>query len=172
MQFIKYLFGLSLFLLVASTCSAQIVFQKISLEEAKTLAQQQKKEIFIDFWATWCKPCIAMEKETFSDPEVAKAVNAKYIPLKIDVDYFDGMDVKEMYNVGVLPTILIINANGDVQRRLLGQKSPEGLMQELDLPYYGNGGILVDVDPTEQDAGTAEPKKECKLVRWWKNLWN
>lgn len=169
MQTTKHLL-IAVLILIAKASSAQIKFQKVSLEEAKVLAQQQNKDIFIDFWAVWCKPCLAMEKETFSDKEVGKAINAKYIPMKIDVDYFEGMDVKEEYNVGVLPTILIINANGDVQRRLLGQKSPEGLMQELDLPYYGSGVKIVDVEPTEQDAGTT--KKECKLVRWWKNLWN
>lgn len=168
---IKHLFSLSV-LLATLTTSAQIKFQKISLEEAKEQAQQQNKEIFIDFWAIWCKPCLAMEKETFSDPEVGKAINSKYIPIKIDVDYFDGMDAKEMYNVGVLPTILIINANGDVQRRLLGQKSPASLMQELNLPYYGSGGTIVDVDPTEQDAGKKKHKKESKFRRWWRSLWN
>ncbi len=170
MQTNKSLFILGLFLALSTLSNAQIAFQKISLEEAKTQARQQNKEIFIDFWATWCKPCIAMEKETFSDIEVSAAINAKYIPLKIDVDFFEGMDIKEMYNVGVLPTILIINASGEVQRRLIGQKSPESLMAELDLPYYGRGGKIVDVDATEQEA--SEPKKECKLVRWWKNLWN
>ena len=113
----------SLILLITIMGNAQIQFQKISFEAAKAKAQQENKEIFVDFWATWCKPCIAMEKETFSNKEVSEAINAKYIPLKIDVDYFAGMDVKEKYNASVLPTILIINANGDVQRRLLGQKA-------------------------------------------------
>jgi len=152
--------------MVSTISSANIKFKKISLDEARILASQQNKEIFIDFWATWCKPCLAMEKETFSDKEVGKAINEKYIPIKIDVDYFEGMDIKEKYNVGVLPTILIINANGDVQRRLLGQKTPESLMSELDLPYYG--GSVVSVDPSDKNSG----KKECKFLRWWRNLWN
>ena len=136
------------------------------MEQAKTQARQQNKEIFIDFWATWCKPCLEMEHETFTDKEVGRAINEKYIPLKLDVDYFENMDIKESYNVGVMPTILIINSDGEVQRRLLGKKSPESLMQELDLPYSGSGKV-VDVDPSGSDV---KNKEECFLVRWWRKI--
>jgi len=131
------------FVVFSNQAEAQIKFQSLSLEEAKSAARSEDKLIFIDFWATWCKPCIAMERETFSDKEVGRAINENFIPLKLDVDYFENMDIKEKYNVGVMPTILIINADGEVQNRLMGQKSPESLMSELNFPY--NGGSVVDL---------------------------
>ena len=33
-------------------------------------ALEENKPVFIDFWATWCKNCHAMEKTTFLDPDV------------------------------------------------------------------------------------------------------
>ena len=33
-----------------------------------------KKPVFVDCWATWCKNCAAMERTTFRDPKVVKAL--------------------------------------------------------------------------------------------------
>ncbi len=147
---------------------SQIKFQDITLDEAKLLANSTGKKIFIDFRADWCKPCIAMEKETFSDPEVGNAIHSRFISIQVDVDYFAGMDLKEEYNVGVLPTILIINANGEVQQRLLGQKTPYSLMSELNIPYKGGG--VVSVDSTETNTDGRSIKKECFLKRYWRRI--
>jgi thiol:disulfide interchange protein len=162
------LLGLFTFCSVHSV--GQIEFKDLSLEDALALSQSTGKDIFIDFRADWCKPCIAMEKETFSNLEVGNAINSTYIPIQFDVDFFNGMDVKEEYNVEVLPTILIINSSGTVQRRLIGQKTPYSLMSELDLPY--DGGEIVYIDPQYEEADTQTPitKKTCFLKRWWNKL--
>jgi thiol:disulfide interchange protein len=162
---------ISLMLLMSSTffpSFGQIKFKKINIEEAKKEALAANKEVFIDFRADWCKPCIEMERTTFSDRQVGSAINQNYIPIQIDVDFFEGMDVQELYNVGVMPTILIINSDGEVQKRLLGQKTPYSLMQELNLPYRGKGGDT-DAEPTETEVEPTE-KKECFLTRWWRKI--
>ncbi|PCJ66543.1 MAG: hypothetical protein COA58_07120 [Bacteroidetes bacterium] len=163
------LFTILSFLILASTVDshAQVEFQKISLEEAKVQARAQNKLILLDFWAIWCKPCIAMERETFSNKEVGDAINPRYISLKLDVDYFENMDIKEEYNVSVMPTILIINSRGEVQNRLIGQKSPEALLSELNLS--SSKGTVVDVEPTRSNSG-GKIKKECFLKRWWRKI--
>jgi thiol:disulfide interchange protein len=57
------------FFLVAISFNAQsktgIQFQTKNLEEAKKLAQQENKLIFIDLYTTWCGPCKLMKKNTF-----------------------------------------------------------------------------------------------------------
>ncbi|MDB9882267.1 thioredoxin family protein [Bacteroidia bacterium] len=164
----RYILFLLLHLSLANTVISQIKFQDITLDEAKNLASTSRKNIFIDFRADWCKPCIAMAKETFSDPEVGNAIHSKFIPIQVNLDYFVGMDIKEEYNVGVLPTILIINANGEVQRRLLGQKTPSSLLRELDIPYTGGGVVSVDLSETNTDGRSI--KKECFLKRWWRRI--
>jgi len=158
---------LVLLLILTISSTAQIKFQKSSFEEAKEQAELEGKELFIDFRADWCKPCIEMEQETFSNEEVGDAINSKYIPIQVDVDYFAGMDIKEKYNVGVMPTILIINANGEVQQRLLGKKTASELMNALNIPFYGSD--VVAADKTNKNAQD-KPKKECFLKRWWRNL--
>ena len=157
-------------LFYCTAISAQIEFKKLSLDEAKLNASNANKLIFIDFRANWCKPCIEMEKTTFQDAEVGKAINAGYIPVSADVDFFEWMDVQEYYNVGVLPTILILDKNGTVQRRIIGQKTASSLMFELDLPYYGDDTtidpVVVDVD--DKSTEVDPPKKPCFFKRWFK----
>jgi hypothetical protein len=72
------------------------------------------------------------------------------------------MDVKEDYNVDVLPTILIINSQGAVQKRLIGQKDPSGLMSELGLDYEDNdNGDTVFEEPQDE-----KPSKDKRSVLW------
>jgi hypothetical protein len=54
------------------------------------------------------------------------------------------------------------------QLRLIGQKSAASLMAELSLPYNGSSGSSADVEPTEAEV----KKKECKFLRWWRDIWS
>ena len=44
------------------------------LEEAGARAHVAKKRLVVDFWATWCKNCMAMKRTVLRDPEVLKAL--------------------------------------------------------------------------------------------------
>ena len=44
------------------------------LAEAGRRAKAENKRVVIDFYATWCKNCMAMKKSVFTDPEVQKAL--------------------------------------------------------------------------------------------------
>lgn len=152
------LFGLSLGI------NAQVEFKVMNLDDAKALAKNQDKYIFIDFRADWCKPCIEMEKTTFQDQEVSDMLNNNYIAVKADVSYFDAMDMQELYNVSVLPTILVLNPIGEVQLRLIGYKTASILLEDLAFLNRSNRND-VDVKPTETNAGSEE--KPCFIKRWF-----
>ena len=45
----------------------------------------QKKPVFVDCWATWCKNCSMMEKTTFVDPEVVSELK-RYTAIRLQAE--------------------------------------------------------------------------------------
>jgi len=54
--------------------SAQLAATPATWEKTFAAAKQAGKPVFVDVWATWCKNCLAMEKTTFKDGAVVKAL--------------------------------------------------------------------------------------------------
>lgn len=139
------------FVLSLNANSADSPFKDISLTTAKEIAATEGKYIFIDFYADWCVPCKWMDQTTYTDDQVVKTLKSHFIPVKINIDDFDGYTLKEEYNVRVLPTIIILDQNGRVIKRIEESLSPGKLRNILssidtnsDIPYNEN------VSPSQQ----------------------
>jgi len=81
--------------------------------------------VIVDFWAEWCGPgkMIAPILE-----EIAKEQQGKLRVAKLNVD--DNPDIARRYDVMSIPT-LIVFADGQARKRLIGAKGKGQLMQEL-----------------------------------------
>jgi len=64
-------------------------------EEAFEQARKEDKPIFLSIGYTTCHWCHVMEHESFEDEEVAKLINEKYIPIKVDRE--ERPDIDEVY---------------------------------------------------------------------------
>lgn len=58
----------------------------LTFEEALEKSKVEKKKIFIDVYTDWCGWCKVMDKNTFSQPEIAKYLNENYYPVKFDAE--------------------------------------------------------------------------------------
>lgn len=104
--------------------------EKIEIVEIKTAEQFQQEVIetgevvFVDFYATWCKPCKMMSPII---EEIAKEhKDVKFV--KIDIDKNEELAIK--YNVMSIPTMLIIK-NGEVMKTFMGVTNKENIVKEL-----------------------------------------
>ena len=58
----------------------------MSFEQALEKSKTEKRKIFIDVYTDWCGWCKVMDKNTFSEPLVAKILNEKFYPVKFDAE--------------------------------------------------------------------------------------
>jgi cytochrome c biogenesis protein CcdA len=66
-----------------------------SLDEGLLAAERQGTPVLIDFWATWCKNCLVMDKTTLADPTV-KAALAGYTKIKFQAEDLDASPAREL----------------------------------------------------------------------------
>ena len=58
----------------------------LTFEEAIEKSKTEKRKFFFDVYTDWCGWCKVMDKQTFSDPVVAKMLNEKFYPVKFNAE--------------------------------------------------------------------------------------
>lgn len=111
-----------------------INFQNLSLEDAKKLAKETNKLIFIDVYTSWCGPCKMMAKGPFKEEKVGKIFNEQFINLKIDAEKdADGPFVSRAYSVRAYPTMIFINGEGKLIKTVIGYQNAEALLMHAEM---------------------------------------
>lgn len=71
---------------VAYNVSEEGPVKWMTFEEAIVKSKVEKRKIFIDVYTDWCGWCKVMDKNTFSEPNVAKILNEQFYPVKFDAE--------------------------------------------------------------------------------------
>lgn len=89
-------------------------------EEAFKAAQQQDKPILLDIGAVWCHWCHVIDRESYSNPDIAKIINEHFIAIKVDRDQRPDIDaryqkaVQAISGQGGWPLTAFLTPHGDV----------------------------------------------------------
>ncbi len=90
----KFLFSI-LLLALATTAGAQTTaaanpapatVKWYTIEEAQALNAKAPRKIFMDMYTDWCGWCKTMDKNTFSQPDVAEYLNTYFYPVKFNAE--------------------------------------------------------------------------------------
>jgi uncharacterized protein len=92
-------------------------------ETAFARAKSENKPLLLDIGAVWCHWCHVIDRESYEDPEIAKIINANFVPVKVDRD--ERPDVDSRYQ----SAISAISGQGGWP--LTGFLMPDGR------PFYG-----------------------------------
>jgi len=127
----------------------------MSLAQAETAIQKEKRPILIDLYTDWCGWCKVMDKKTYSNKNVVKYVHDKFYPVKInaesrDVINFSGRsyEFNSRYKANdfaiyltqgrlEFPTTIILPADGSAPQAIPGFLEPKDF--ELIAKYFGEG---------------------------------
>ncbi|CCH51648.1 Thioredoxin domain protein [Fibrisoma limi BUZ 3] len=105
-----------------------IQFTESSWKEVLKRAKAEKKVIFLDAYASWCGPCKLLQKKVFTQKEVGDYFNGKFINVKMDMEKGEGPALSQVYPLEAYPTLLFIDGNGRVLKKVIGYQSPENLL--------------------------------------------
>ena len=101
----------------------------------------------MDAYASWCGPCKLMEKNVFTDKNVADFYNKNFVNARIDMEKGEGRDLAIKYGVRSYPTFLFLNGEGDVVGKELGYIQSK---EFLELGQKNNNPQLVNTNLAEE----------------------
>ena len=90
--------------------------KEITVANFETEVLKSEKPILIDFWATWCGPCMRQ------GPIVEELAEEGYAVGKVDVD--QNMALAQQFRVVSIPTMILFK-DGAEAKRFVGLTSKE-----------------------------------------------
>jgi thiol-disulfide isomerase/thioredoxin len=117
----------------------QTPFSIKSFDQAVTKAGKEKKLVLIDFFTTWCGPCKAMDRQTWTNTKVRTWLAEKTVAIKLDAE--KEIDLAQKYNINAYPTILLLKPDGTEVDRLIGFRGPADFLAEAGDAVAGRDSV-------------------------------
>ena len=116
-------------LIPAAARAGQSIRWQPTLDSAKRLADRTNRLVLVHFWAEWCGACRKMERDIIRRPEVAAAVEANFVPVRINVEHFPT--TARQYGVTALPAEIVITPQGHVIEKYQGMPTAQEYVARL-----------------------------------------
>ncbi len=136
--------AIGILFVIASAARAEVNFQNVSFDDAKALAAKEHKVVMVDFFTTWCVWCKTLDRNTYSDVNVGKITDAKFISVKIDAEKGEGIALAKKYGVTGYPTIMFFDKDGNVIDKVVGYEDASRFARSLEVASEGGSKAIID----------------------------
>ena len=96
---------------------AAMDFEVISFDAALEQAQRENKPILADFSAVWCPSCRKLDTRILAQDDIRDRILEDYVFVRLEYES-DDRALFQQYNVNSFPTLLVLDQNGNFQRKL------------------------------------------------------
>ncbi len=107
-----------------------VVYWRDSWELARQEAKKENRPLVLELYMEGCPHCRRLHEETHSDEAVAKTLNTRFIPVRLEGR--SHMDLVRELNVTGAPTTLIFSPEGKELHRFPGFHPPQDYLKELE----------------------------------------
>jgi len=145
---------------VVQTPAPAAAKESLSYEQAVAQAKARSVPLLVDFHAPWCYSCYFMATNVLTGPEW-QAVEKKSVVVEVDADSPEGAALREKYGVKMLPSYLVLNADGEELGRILGEQTREAFYPQINqfldsgTPLTALAAQVRDASPASLEAGRA-----------------
>jgi len=149
-------------LLLISSFTLSLSAQEIkwmSMNQALAAQLKNPKKIFVDVYTNWCGPCKMLDRDTFSNTDVANYINKHFYAVKFNAEGDETINYKEVtylnpsydsakanrrngkhqftrhMGVRAYPTVLFIDEKGNLINKVRSYRTPQQM--ELYLKLFG-----------------------------------
>ncbi len=103
-------------LVVAQHAQADPINWRHNLDAAKIEASRTGKLVLLHFYTSSCGPCKKLERDVFSQPQIAAAMEQNFVPVKLNADHSPA--IANSFHVDRVPFEVVINGQGEVLQKL------------------------------------------------------
>ncbi len=125
-----------------------------SYNAAEAESSDTGRSMLVLFTADWCGPCKQMKAWVFSDPNIAEAIESRFIPVKVDLtrEGLPDQYLADRYQVRAIPTLLTLMPDGEPISFASGYLNKTELIDWLDTADARYAAILKARNDESQSA--------------------
>lgn len=116
--------------------------KKESSKTELSAASKDRPTLYV-FSAPWCPACIRLKTETLNQKDVQKIL-ARVDVRQINIDLVENEDLSKKYDIQAIPTMILVDASGELVKRWLDYQSSPIFKAELEKSLK-NQTTIVDI---------------------------
>ena len=139
-----------------------------TFSDLKAKAKAAGRLLLLEFASASCRWCRKLETEALSQPEAATALGA-FVCARLDAEVGEGKELARRYAVSVLPTLVVVDADGSEVDRIVEYVPLERLVAEVERIAKGEGTLpalrkAVEASPGDFRAALTLARRELFTV--------